>query len=355
MLASAALCGAIALALATTTYAAPIRDGARPRRAGRASAVHPGSVSAGAIGARKYRAHGPAGPNAERRRARRHDERRGASDGSRAEHFDGPGGADGARSESRPEEQPPRRQHRRAGHHRRARRFSADDERELSAQLRVATRAGYRRRHDDDRLEHGGDRERQDRVRCCRGTAVLFGGLGRQPQHDRRRRVFDVQPAARLYVAGQFDAAALAEFHDRRGAQRPGRHVRGSRRSPTSRCSSRSCRRKRRRRTPISASWTRSKGARSRSRTWIWRQESLHDSQERVAVGQAPPIDIITAQALVESNREQLIIADASIATAEDQLRSQILDPSRPDYWDVNIQPTDAIQLTPRPWTARRR
>jgi outer membrane protein TolC len=77
-------------------------------------------------------------------------------------------------------------------------------------------------------------------------------------------------------------------------------------------------------------------------------EQSLSNSQKRVAVGQAPRIDIITAQASVESNREQLILAEAQIGAAEDALRAQILDPDRSDYWTVHLQPTDTIQLTPR-------
>jgi outer membrane protein TolC len=77
-------------------------------------------------------------------------------------------------------------------------------------------------------------------------------------------------------------------------------------------------------------------------------EQSLRNSRSRVEVGQAPPIDIITAEASVESNREQLILADARISTAEDALRAQVLDPARPDYWTVHLQPTDAVQLTPR-------
>jgi len=75
-------------------------------------------------------------------------------------------------------------------------------------------------------------------------------------------------------------------------------------------------------------------------------EQSLRNAQARVAVGQSPQIDIVTAQASVESFRESLILAGARIETAEDALRSQILDPSRPDYWEVRLQPTETIQLT---------
>jgi outer membrane protein TolC len=77
-------------------------------------------------------------------------------------------------------------------------------------------------------------------------------------------------------------------------------------------------------------------------------QQSLEQSKARVNVGQSAQIEIIQSEAQVASNEEQLIIADAQIGTAEDQLRSLILDPSRPDYWEVHLMPTDTIRLTPR-------
>jgi outer membrane protein TolC len=77
-------------------------------------------------------------------------------------------------------------------------------------------------------------------------------------------------------------------------------------------------------------------------------QQSLNQSRERVKVGVSPEIEIIQAEAQVASNRERLILADAQIATAEDFLRGLVLDPARPDYWQVRIVPTDKIQLTPR-------
>ncbi len=77
-------------------------------------------------------------------------------------------------------------------------------------------------------------------------------------------------------------------------------------------------------------------------------EQSLRNATARVAVGQSPQIDIVTAQASVEGFRESLIVATARIDTAEDALRAQILDPARPDYWTVHLQPTEEIQLAPR-------
>ena len=44
-----------------------------------------------------------------------------------------------------------------------------------------------------------------------------------------------------------------------------------------------------------------------------------------------------------------LILTAAGIATAEDTLRALIVDPARADYWQVRLQPTDAITAAPRP------
>jgi outer membrane protein TolC len=77
-------------------------------------------------------------------------------------------------------------------------------------------------------------------------------------------------------------------------------------------------------------------------------ETSLRNAQARVKVGQSPQIEIVTAEAAVESNRDQVIQATARVAAAEDNLRSLILDPSRPDYWTVSIVPTDKIEVTSR-------
>lgn len=74
------------------------------------------------------------------------------------------------------------------------------------------------------------------------------------------------------------------------------------------------------------------------------RQTSLADARARVAVGAAAPIDLISAEAEVASNTANVLVAEALIATREDNLRTLILDPARPDYWDVHINPIDTVQ-----------
>ncbi len=77
-------------------------------------------------------------------------------------------------------------------------------------------------------------------------------------------------------------------------------------------------------------------------------QESLRAARARVAVGVAAQIDVIQAQAQAASFGEQLIVANSQISTAEDALRTLIVDPARPDYWQLKIQPTSTILLTER-------
>jgi outer membrane protein TolC len=77
-------------------------------------------------------------------------------------------------------------------------------------------------------------------------------------------------------------------------------------------------------------------------------EQSLRQAKARVQVGQSPQIDIIQSEAQVASNRVSLLQAEVQISTAEDSLRSLIMDPARPDYWTVHLSPTDQIRLTPR-------
>jgi len=71
-------------------------------------------------------------------------------------------------------------------------------------------------------------------------------------------------------------------------------------------------------------------------------QQSLKDNQRRVEIGTMAPIDIVQAQAEVASNEQGVIVAEANIKTAQDNLRSLILDPGAPDFWAVSFDPIDA-------------
>jgi outer membrane protein len=76
-------------------------------------------------------------------------------------------------------------------------------------------------------------------------------------------------------------------------------------------------------------------------------QRQLRDNMSRVEVGTMAPINIIEAEAEVANREESVLVAESNISSAEDRLRTLILDPSRPDYWTVKIQPTDEITLQP--------
>jgi outer membrane protein len=70
-------------------------------------------------------------------------------------------------------------------------------------------------------------------------------------------------------------------------------------------------------------------------------QQSLKDNQKRVEIGTLAPIDIVQSQAEVANNEQGVIVADAQIKQAQDNLRSLILDPSTADFWGITFDPTD--------------
>ena len=74
-------------------------------------------------------------------------------------------------------------------------------------------------------------------------------------------------------------------------------------------------------------------------------QQLLKDNQKRVEIGTMAPIDIVQAQAEVASNESGVIVADAAIRTAQDNLRALILDPASADFWNVVFEPTDAMSF----------
>ncbi len=71
-------------------------------------------------------------------------------------------------------------------------------------------------------------------------------------------------------------------------------------------------------------------------------RELVRVNEARVNVGQAPPLDLVSAQAEAAQREEALIVAEAVVKQAEDELRIHILDPSRPDMWTVKLEATDA-------------
>jgi outer membrane protein TolC len=77
------------------------------------------------------------------------------------------------------------------------------------------------------------------------------------------------------------------------------------------------------------------------------RQRSLENARARVTVGASAQIELISAEADVASNQEQVLLAEAQIATREDALRTLIFDPTRSDYWQVRLAPIDTIRSDP--------
>ena len=77
-------------------------------------------------------------------------------------------------------------------------------------------------------------------------------------------------------------------------------------------------------------------------------QESLRNNRTRVEVGTMAPIDIVAAEAEVANNEEGVIVAEAQIGRAEDQVRMLILNPDDPEFWSIQIQPSDSPVLQAR-------
>jgi outer membrane protein TolC len=77
-------------------------------------------------------------------------------------------------------------------------------------------------------------------------------------------------------------------------------------------------------------------------------RQSLKDDQARVAVGTAAKIDTITSEAEVASNEEAVIIGQAAIESAQDQLRALVMNPSQAGFWTTAFVPSDKPTVTDR-------
>jgi outer membrane protein TolC len=71
-------------------------------------------------------------------------------------------------------------------------------------------------------------------------------------------------------------------------------------------------------------------------------EELARVNKAKVDVGQSPPLDLLSAQAEVAANQEQLIVAETAVRQAEDRLRLLIFDGTRRDVWSVPLDPSDA-------------
>jgi outer membrane protein TolC len=70
-------------------------------------------------------------------------------------------------------------------------------------------------------------------------------------------------------------------------------------------------------------------------------QQLVTQNKARVDVGQAPPLDLVQAEAEVATRRENLIRATAAAEDAEDHLRRLIMNPSDVAFWRARLDPTD--------------
>jgi outer membrane protein len=70
-------------------------------------------------------------------------------------------------------------------------------------------------------------------------------------------------------------------------------------------------------------------------------EDLVRQNRARVNVGQAPPLDLLSAEAEVATRRENLIRATAIAGDAEDRLRRLIMDPADASFWRVRLEPID--------------
>lgn len=71
-------------------------------------------------------------------------------------------------------------------------------------------------------------------------------------------------------------------------------------------------------------------------------EELTRVNRAKVDVGQSPALDLLSAQAEVAANQEQLIIAETAVKQAEDRLRLLIFDPTDREIWNVRLEPVDS-------------
>jgi hydrophobic/amphiphilic exporter-1 (mainly G- bacteria), HAE1 family len=75
-------------------------------------------------------------------------------------------------------------------------------------------------------------------------------------------------------------------------------------------------------------------------------EELVRVNKAKVDVGTSPPLDLVSAQAEVAADQEQLIIAETSVKEAEDRLRLLIFDSSQRENWNVAIEAVDSPPIS---------
>jgi outer membrane protein len=76
-------------------------------------------------------------------------------------------------------------------------------------------------------------------------------------------------------------------------------------------------------------------------------EELVRVNKAKVDVGQSPPLDLVSAEAEVASNREQLIVAETAVRQAEDRLRMLIFDATKREIWNIKLEAVDSPQVEP--------
>jgi HAE1 family hydrophobic/amphiphilic exporter-1 len=76
-------------------------------------------------------------------------------------------------------------------------------------------------------------------------------------------------------------------------------------------------------------------------------RESLRETNARIQIGTTPPIDAVEAQAEIAARQQAVIVAEAQIETAQDNLRALIFNQSSPDFWTARIAPTELPAFEP--------
>jgi len=71
-------------------------------------------------------------------------------------------------------------------------------------------------------------------------------------------------------------------------------------------------------------------------------QDLLRNNRIQVEVGTMAPIDVLEAEAEVAAREESVILAESSIRTFEDILKSLINDPESPQFWETRYLPATA-------------
>jgi outer membrane protein len=70
-------------------------------------------------------------------------------------------------------------------------------------------------------------------------------------------------------------------------------------------------------------------------------QKLLEENQIKVRVGTLAPLDVVAAESEVASREEGVIVAEATVASSEDALKTAIFPKNDPDTWALRIVPTD--------------